>query len=318
MLSSTSARIILASFAFAAIIAVKTFPPKLVGQTQTTATEAVFEGLSINVLTSDAAPTHWTGAVEGLSAFSCSKQTQNGLKLLSDSAIRADLMGAQLPDFLWNLYQKLGNVQQGSNVISDPGTLARLHFLANFLEAKMTVETGFANGASALAMLSAGDQSKTHMAMDPYQFNFRFRGLEFVQEYFQDASRNSKFIHVNESGAIGLAHLVRGHACVDLMFMDDGHKFDDNMVELYHAVRLLKIGGILVMHDAGFPSVQHAASFAVSNLGFQLILPPAEVGAYFLLKSHPDARCWYHFEAFCNASLATKLPFELGPNTPCV
>lgn len=304
-----------------ATIAVATILPVTPKFSEESNHEAInfFDGLSINILTTQSKLPNLMGASDGLSTFSCNEYLDTS-GLLMQGVERDKLLAAKLPNFMWELYRKLGNVDGGSSVISDPGTLGRLHFLATFLDANMTVETGFANGASALALLSAkvSHNNPIHIAFDPYQKNFFHRGLEYVQTYFDENESNKKFVHVNESGAIGLAHLVRAHSCVDLMFMDDGHKFDDNMVELYHATRLLKIGGILVMHDADFPSVQHAANFAMTNLGFQPILTASEVGAYFLLKSRADDRCWYDFTPFCNKSLAQTLPFTIGTDIPCV
>ena len=38
--------------------------------------------------------------------------------------------------------------------------------------------------------------------------------------------------------------------------MDDGHKFDENIVELYHVSKLLSVGGVLIIHDSWMPSVR--------------------------------------------------------------
>ena len=62
-----------------------------------------------------------------------------------------------------------------------------------------------------------------------------------------------------------MAALMRAHTCIDLIFMDDGHRFDDNLLELYYAHRLLKVGGVLVMHDVWMPSVKKVRSRRIKH-----------------------------------------------------
>lgn len=62
-------------------------------------------------------------------------------------------------------------------------------------------------------------------------------------------------------------------AALPLTRAQDGHKFDDNLVELYHVAKLLSIGGVLAMHDVFLPAVQKTLGFIRANLPFLVELP---------------------------------------------
>ena len=49
------------------------------------------------------------------------------------------------------------------------------------------------------------------------------------------------------AAATGLAAMQSGGACVQLAFMDDGHKFDDNVVELHMLGLMMPVLGVLVI-----------------------------------------------------------------------
>ena len=91
-----------------------------------------------------------------------------------------------------------------------------------------------------------------------------------------------------------------------------GHKFDDNLVELYSVSRLLAVGGVLLLHDAWMPSVQKTRDFISTNLRnlaqFNITRPrrpgrsasalsaPTTIVAFVKLRG--DRREWDHYAAF--------------------
>jgi len=196
-----------------------------------------------------------------------------------------------------------------------------LHRIARGLRkvagATVSVETGFANGGSTLAILSALGAGSKHLSIDPYQqapppkVAYDAAGLRAVAWYLssQPATDAPGFIHVNETTSLALATMLSRRLCVDLFFLDDGHRFDENMLELYHAHSLLKEGGVVVFHDSHLPSVRAAADFAVTNLGYVVIYKPGMPDAPFneqhvsltiLIKSSYKIwdRPWDHFVPF--------------------
>ena len=50
---------------------------------------------------------------------------------------------------------------------------------------------------------------------------------------------------MNETAAAGLGALVKARRCVDIVYMDDGHTFEDKITEIAFSYRLLRLGGVL-------------------------------------------------------------------------
>ncbi len=179
---------------------------------------------------------------------------------------------------------------------------SRLHQLVQLARPLISGETGFASGASALAMLTALDKSATHVAIDPFQPAFDTVGLRAVQEYTSAHMETApRVAHLNETAAFGLAWLSRRAQCFDFFFMDDGHKFDDIMVELYTVSKLLSIGGLLLLHDTWMPAVKRAMSFISTNLPFLERMRTNARGTQLIaiyVKRHADKRDWRDFAEF--------------------
>ena len=78
-------------------------------------------------------------------------------------------------------------------------------------------------------------------------------------------------------------------------------------------IKLLSIGGVLIIHDSWLRSVEKTARWMESNLRFlRLLGPPARGGGRGLrapstkrlliaVKTGVDRRAWDHFEAFRRA-----------------
>ena len=197
----------------------------------------------------------------------------------------------------------MSRLSRGSNVATSD--LRYLHHLVNVSEAVTTGETGFASGLSALAMLTAlrgGDAAAVHYSIDPFQPAFNNDGLRAVQLYErrvrEQARTPARFVHLNATAGFGLAWLLRQRTCFDLFFMDDGHKFDENMVELYFVAKLLAVGGVLVLHDDWMESVQATVAFIGTNLRFLERVPRRLKGFTVFVKRFPDNREWDHFVTF--------------------
>ena len=179
---------------------------------------------------------------------------------------------------------------------------AFIHQLVLITRPHTSGETGFASGTSAVAAMSAEWPNATHYAIDPFQPAFASHGLRAVRG-LADAFPTStpRFVHVNETASFGLAWLARRSTCLDFFFMDDGHKFDDNLAELYTVSKLLSIGGVLMLHDTWLPSVRKTMSFIRTNLRFLEPMNASAWGSHNLrvyVKRAPDRRGWKDFIDF--------------------
>lgn len=164
-----------------------------------------------------------------------------------------------------------------------------------------SVETGFAAGFSATALLAAAHGSGLalrHSAFDPFQTSdWGNRGLKAVDRLFARYPAPAvHFEYVSLPASVGLSQMYAKGECIDFAFMDDGHKFDDNMVELYFLNKMMGPGALLVMDDIWLPSVRATMSFAKSNLPFKQVLLTERFVA--LLKTGRDSRDWNHYNAF--------------------
>jgi cephalosporin hydroxylase len=166
-----------------------------------------------------------------------------------------------------------------------------------------SLETGLANGGSALAILATAMESNypiRHTAFDPYQESeWKNEGLGKVREILgMDAERakNVDFTHSAKPAAIGLAEMEDHGECVHFAFLDDGHRFDDNLVELYFVNKMLVAGGVMIFDDFHMPSVKATVNFIENNLPYKRLKSPARFAAY--VKTGPDHRKWDHYGSF--------------------
>jgi len=265
------------------------------------------KGLSTNVVSSatSSQDIQHVGEQPAASVFDCSDVQPGGQQLLNGSSA---MDKSRSPRTWLSAYLKRITTRTQDTARLDH--MVALHQLVLALERPLlTLETGFANGGSAVAILAtlsaqtkqAGQQEAVHIAVDPLQGNYNKMGLNGVAHFFStwpDHQSRVSFLHLNETADAALGSLVRSHQCVDLFFMDGHHLFDDNMLELYYAHRLLQVGGVLAMHDMWMPSVRKAMKFATSNLGFQSPRTGLSKDVGILVKTHVDRRDWQHFQDF--------------------
>jgi hypothetical protein len=167
-----------------------------------------------------------------------------------------------------------------------------------------SVETGLAVGGSAMAIMGtavAYDIPTHHTAIDPAQFTDVFKGSGYksmVHFLGNDLKNGTKeFTMVTETAAIGLAKMYQDGVCLTFAFLDDGHKFDDNMVEFYFVNKMLRVGGTVMFDDIWMSSVRATASYVETNFPRMYKRINTERFATFV-KISEDARRWDEFEHF--------------------
>lgn len=137
-------------------------------------------------------------------------------------------------------------------------------------KAAHTIEIGFAHGVSALylceGLLINGDQKARHIALDPYQANFKNLSLQFVEE----AGVTHLVEHLAEESQIALPRFVSEGRQFDFAFVDGSHLFDRVFLDLIYLGRLVRPGGIIFADNYQAPAVTRAVSFCLNNLGWKL------------------------------------------------
>ena len=177
-----------------------------------------------------------------------------------------------------------------------------LHHVVKHVDARTTGETGFASGVSALAIVTALADGGAHVAVDPFQGAYSYDGIRAVRSYIEAyPGRRLRFQHINETASMAVAYLHTQRVCFDAFFIDDGHKFDDALVELFHAHKMLSIGGALMLHDNWMPSIKKLERFIQSNMP-NLHHVPNPLGHQCCIsiytKSDVDRRSWKHYHDF--------------------
>ncbi|MER6739151.1 class I SAM-dependent methyltransferase [Streptomyces puniciscabiei] len=71
--------------------------------------------------------------------------------------------------------------------------------------------------------------------------------------------------------SIALPQLLTEGLVTDAAFVDGSHRFHEVFVDLYFLRKIVRPGGLIVMDDAGAPSVEAAVRYYEQNLGWAMI-----------------------------------------------
>jgi len=169
-------------------------------------------------------------------------------------------------------------------------------------KAVRTIEIGLAYGISTLfigqGLLSSGGRNARHIAIDPYQSNFKNCGLQLLEE----AGIADIVEHYPEESQIALPRFVNEGREFDFAFVDGSHLFDRVFLDLMYLGRLVRPGSIIFVDDYQSPAVARAVSFCLTNLGWK----PEETGPQSALHQwvvlrtprEPLSRSYPHFVDF--------------------
>jgi predicted O-methyltransferase YrrM len=139
------------------------------------------------------------------------------------------------------------------------------------------VETGVAYGVSTIAICQALSELENmgleckHWGVDPCQFSeyngaaiaaLRRCGLDHLFEFMEGPSH------------IMLPKLLERGESVDLVFIDGWHTFDYTLIDVFFADKLLKPGGILLMHDMQMRSKQKVWNYLYTHRKYKRLQAP--------------------------------------------
>jgi predicted O-methyltransferase YrrM len=146
-----------------------------------------------------------------------------------------------------------------SEISREEGRL--LHdLIANDPSIKRTLEVGCAYGLSSLHICEAlrGRPGAHHTIVDPFQMT-DWRGLG-VQNL--DRSGIDFYQLVEEKSEFALPRLVQTEpGTFDFIFIDGWHTVDQTMVDAFFSLRLLRTGGVLVLHDCDRIGIDRIVSY---------------------------------------------------------
>jgi len=76
---------------------------------------------------------------------------------------------------------------------------------------------------------------------------------------------------IEKPSQIALPELVSAGRRIDFAFIDGEHTFDHVLVDFFFVDQLLNVGGIVVLDDAGWPSIRSVARFVASNRSYKVV-----------------------------------------------
>lgn len=126
------------------------------------------------------------------------------------------------------------------------------------------LETGVAYGASTVAICSAlaavegKGASVKHYGVDPCQIQI-YGGAAMAA--LRECGLERSFELCEGPGHLMLPKLIERGVTIDFAFIDGMHTFDYTMIDLFFCDKLLRVGGILCVHDMNMPSKKKALSY---------------------------------------------------------
>jgi predicted O-methyltransferase YrrM len=219
-----------------------------------------------------------------------------------------------LPELLERIYAT-GSVEDadGRTRPAFPESLPRAHAeelarLARELGARSTLETGMAYGISTVAIASAGPNVR-HVAIDPNQRS-AFGAIGLANAERAGVADRVRLIEARSDAA--LPRLVAEGLELDLALIDGMHLFDYTLVDFFHADRMLRVGGVVVLHDTWMPAVHQAAAFVLANRAYER-LDAGDGAMWALRKKGEDDRAWdFHRDFLPRPSRRRALRALLG------
>lgn len=141
----------------------------------------------------------------------------------------------------------------------------RLYDAVIKLNAKNTLETGFAYGASSVAIMEGlkANGGGKHIVIDPYQEDYHFIGTNMAKIY--GLSEYLFFHHKFAEEVIpNLDHNL------DFAFIDSSHVFDLTITEFVLIDKKLKTGGMIGFHDLWMPAIEKFIRFVLKNRKYEI------------------------------------------------
>ncbi|WP_369251312.1 class I SAM-dependent methyltransferase [Streptomyces sp. R41] len=134
------------------------------------------------------------------------------------------------------------------------------------------VEVGLAYASSALAigeaLVTVQRPSPRHIIIDPFQErDWSNAGWDLLRS----AGLDSIASLIPAPSSIALPQLLTEGLVADAAFVDGSHRFHEVFVDLYFLRKIIRPGGLIVMDDAGAPSVLTAVRYYEQNLGWTVI-----------------------------------------------
>jgi predicted O-methyltransferase YrrM len=127
-------------------------------------------------------------------------------------------------------------------------------------EISKTIEIGCAHGLAALSICNATRNriDPQHLIIDPFQStDWDFVGVRNLQKI------GINFFTLIEKGSeFALPTMVENEVgTIDLALIDGWHTFDHTLVDAFYSIRMLRVGGFLIIDDYEYPAVRKVVDY---------------------------------------------------------
>lgn len=164
------------------------------------------------------------------------------------------------------VYNERGETVELDGNVSEAET-ALLHGAVSEIRPRLSVEIGFAEGISTLAILDALRQNGVgrHHTIDPFQANYGYCGRAMVKRAGLD-----EWYEFHEKFA---DEVIPGLGALQFAFIDSSHLFDLTMGEFALVDRRLDVGGVVGFHDMYMPAQQQFMRYVLANRAYEVWQP---------------------------------------------
>ncbi|HEY3233920.1 MAG TPA: class I SAM-dependent methyltransferase [Polyangiaceae bacterium] len=116
------------------------------------------------------------------------------------------------------------------------------------------------------ALIAVGARAPRHLIIDPFQESaFANAGWELLEA----AALHPTTRLIREPSSVALPQLVAEAVAADAAFIDGSHRFHEVFVDLYFLRKIVRPGGLVVVDDYDWPSVQTAVRYFEINMGWR-------------------------------------------------
>lgn len=195
-------------------------------------------------------------------------------------------------------YVKIGSEKIKLTSAISPAEGFHLYDLITRNKFSKALEIGMANGMSGMYITQGLKDAKSKdpllVSLDPFQTTqWKNVGVKNMQ-----LAGLSKFHKLIEKKSYEAMPALLGEQ-FDLIFIDGMHTFDYTLVDVFYAILLCRIGGVIVIDDIKHPGPAKVVKYIDSNYSCLKRLkdiPVETVGTY--VKIREDSRAWDFHENF--------------------
>lgn len=155
------------------------------------------------------------------------------------------------------------------------------------------LEIGMANGLSSLYMAQAANHLTS---IDPFQ-STQWNNVGILN--LKKAKLDNKHTLIEKKSYVALPELLHRNKKFDMIFIDGMHLFDYTLVDVFYAILLCRVGGVIVIDDILHKAPAKVIKYIDANykcLRRILPLPVKTVATY--LKIAEDDRKWDFHQPF--------------------